>query len=97
MRSDFNYFYDDKCTITMTTHDGFGEGPGILRNNVISIIGASGEEVPSELTIRIAQGGSDAYTRNEFSWDWNQDTYQFLLDNGLDDRVIKKYPIQQVQ
>lgn len=46
MRSEFNYFYDDKGTITMTAHDGFGDGLGILRNNVLSIIGESGEEVP---------------------------------------------------
>ena len=46
--------------------------------------------------IRIAQGDVDAYTRNYFQGNWNQDAYQFYLDNGLDEETIKKYPIQKV-
>lgn len=47
--------------------------------------------------IRMAQDGEDAYTRNEFEWNWNEDAKQFLLDNGLDDKTIGKYPIQEVK
>lgn len=46
--------------------------------------------------IRIAQGGADAYTRNAFPGNWNQDAYQFYLDNGLPEKTILQYPIQKV-
>jgi len=47
--------------------------------------------------IRIAQGGEDAYTQNDFEGDWNRDAYQFLLDNGIKTEKVNKYPIQHVK
>lgn len=47
--------------------------------------------------IRIAQGGQDAYTQNDFNGNWNKDAEQFFLDNGLEEKIIKKYPIQFVK
>jgi len=47
--------------------------------------------------IRIAQAGSDAYTRNEFTVKyWNENAYDILLNKGLDSGTIDKYKIQRV-
>lgn len=55
MRQKFNYYYDNKKTITITAHAGFGVGMGILQKNVISVIGESGEQVPPELANSIGE------------------------------------------
>ncbi len=41
MRQGFNYYVDVQNRITATSHAGFGEGLGILRNNVVTIIDGS--------------------------------------------------------
>ena len=38
MRTDFNFYTDFQNTITTTSSAGFGEGLGILKNNVVTII-----------------------------------------------------------
>ena len=45
--------------------------------------------------VRIAQNSGDAYTRNYFEGNWNEEAEQFLIDNGLDESTINKYPIQK--
>lgn len=47
--------------------------------------------------IRIAEGGEDAYTRNEFTAEWwNQNARDFLIQKGISENIIKIYKIQIV-
>lgn len=48
--------------------------------------------------IRMAQGGEDAYTKNEIdSQLWNDKARELLIGYGMEEKTIDKYTIQEVQ
>lgn len=48
--------------------------------------------------IRMAQGGEDAYTKNEIdSQLWNDKARELLIGYGMEEKIIDKYTIQEVQ
>lgn len=47
--------------------------------------------------VRIAQGGEDAYTKNEIDGqEWNDHAKEMLIDYGIEEDKLKKYPFQEV-
>lgn len=49
-------------------------------------------------TVRIAQGGTSAYTKNEIKTEeWNNLARKMLLDYGLDEKTVDKYHFQKIE
>ncbi len=47
--------------------------------------------------VRMAQGGAEAYKKHEIdSEEWNDHARDMLLNYGLDQDVVDKYPFQEV-